>query len=76
VVVVSQRRAVLSVADTVVVMRDGLIDRVAQVDPATGRAGIAAAPGAAPGAVAVAVQSATPPRGPDGDSAAAGHAER
>ena len=73
-VVVSQRRAVLSVADTVVVMRDGLIDRVAQVDPATGRAGIAAAPGAAPGAVAV--QSATPPRGPDGDSAAAGHAER
>jgi len=74
VVVVSQRRAVLSVADTVVVMRDGLIDRVAQVDPATGRAGIAAAPGAAPGAVAV--QSATPPRGPDGDSAAASHAER
>jgi len=58
----------------VVVMRDGLIDRVAQVDPATGRAGIAAAPGAAHGAVAV--QPATPPGGSGGDAAAAGHPER
>lgn len=41
-IVVSQRRAVLSVADSVVVMKDGLVDRVANVDPATGRTGIAA----------------------------------
>jgi ABC-type protease/lipase transport system fused ATPase/permease subunit len=34
VVVVSQRRAVLSVADRVVVLKDGVIDRVAQVEPA------------------------------------------
>ncbi|HKX94515.1 MAG TPA: type I secretion system permease/ATPase [Methylibium sp.] len=42
VVVISQRRAVLSVADSVIVMKDGLIDRIASVDPASGRTGIAA----------------------------------
>ncbi len=37
VVVVSQRRAVLSVADAVLVMKAGLVERFAHVEPGTGR---------------------------------------
>jgi ABC-type protease/lipase transport system fused ATPase/permease subunit len=33
-IVISQRRAVLSVADSVLVMKDGQIDRVARLDAA------------------------------------------
>jgi PrtD family type I secretion system ABC transporter len=43
VVVVTQRRAVLSVADRVIVMKDGGIDRVANVEPAPPRPGSGAA---------------------------------
>jgi PrtD family type I secretion system ABC transporter len=44
IICVSQRRAVLSVADAVLVMKDGLVDRFAHVEPGTGK--LKAPPGA------------------------------
>jgi PrtD family type I secretion system ABC transporter len=45
VICVSQRRAVLSVADAVLVMKDGVVDRFAHVEPGTGK--LKSPPGAA-----------------------------